>query len=75
MADGYTNRDPSQVTPSSGVVCWELNFFSGTGRLGSALVQLTDASTLRVEIRPGESARCALQQPYTFSANAVTYKR
>jgi hypothetical protein len=75
VTNGYANRDPSQVTVATGIVCWELNFFSGTGRVGAALVQLMDAKTLRLEIRPGESARCALQQPYAFGPNAVTYTR
>jgi hypothetical protein len=66
---GTLNRNPSQITPDGKIYCFETN----TGAV--VLMQLVDATTLRVEGRQPVST-CALQQPYTFAAGATfDYKR
>ena len=44
------------------------------GSTGALLLQLEDATTLRVEGRPGTTT-CAAEQPWAFGAAAFTYRR
>ncbi len=73
---GPFNRHPAQITPGSTVHCWDLinagDFGAG---YGVVLLQLTDATTLRIEGRLGSSATCANQQPSALTAAAVTFRR
>jgi hypothetical protein len=75
-AAGPFNRHPSQITPGATVHCWDLSnaFDSGTG-YGIALIQLVDATTLKIEGRLGPQFTCTNQQPGAFTAAAVTYRR
>lgn len=75
--NGPFNRHPAQITPGPTVHCWDLINAGdlGTG-YGIALIQLVDATTLRIEGRVGSATTaCANQQPAAFTAAAVTFKR
>jgi hypothetical protein len=73
---GPFNRHPSQITPGATIHCWDLiNGFDLGGGYGVALIQLVDATTLRIEGRLGPQYTCANQQPSAFTAAAVTYRR
>ncbi len=73
---GPFNRHPAQITPGPTVHCWDLinagDFGAGHG---IALLQLVDATTLRVEGKFGASVTCAAQQPPALTAAAVTFRR
>ncbi|HVZ48166.1 MAG TPA: hypothetical protein VG916_05255 [Gemmatimonadaceae bacterium] len=63
------NVSPSQLTPDSGIACYE--FENG----GIALVRLTDATTLTFEGRSGFGRTCAGERPWAFTAAAVVFAR
>lgn len=71
---GSVNRAPVEVTPGGAIQCWEVGY-GETDIRTIALVQLTDATTLRMETRPGPTRRCADEQPYAFTSRAFTYVR
>jgi hypothetical protein len=67
---------PSQISPGGPIACWEIGYsFTSIDRRGVVLVQLLDASTLRVEARPGATRTCAAEAPLAFTSAAFTYKR
>ncbi len=70
VSSGSYNRNPSQITSDGRIYCYDTN----TG--AALLIQLIDATTLRVEGRQGVTT-CAVQpQPYTFGSGATfDYKR
>lgn len=68
QASGTVNRPFSAVTANGATYCWE-QLYSGI-----LLGQLVDATTLRLEARPG-TFTCAAAQPYTFTGAAFDYKR
>jgi hypothetical protein len=70
---GTTNRAPWLITPGSTIHCWEIGY-GPTDRRGVLLVALDDATTLRVEARPGATQSCE-SSPYAFTTNSFTYKR
>jgi len=74
VKSGTINRDPSTITPSQSVYCWEIGY-SSFDRRGIVLVQLPDASTLVIDARAGSTRTCAGEQPWSMSATAFTYKR
>ena len=74
VKSGTINRDPSTITPSQSVYCWEIGY-SSFDRRGVVLVQLPDASTLGVDARAGSTRTCAGEQPWSMSSTAFTYKR
>ncbi len=74
VASGTVNRDPSTITPSSSIYCWEIGY-SSFDRRGVVLVQLSDANTLVVDARSGSTRTCAAEQPWSMSSTAFTYKR
>ena len=74
IAAGAVNRDPSTITPSQAIYCWEIGY-SPFDRRGVVLVQLPDASTLVVDARSGSTRSCAGEQPWSMSSTAFTYKR
>lgn len=68
--------DPTQVTPATGMISYQLYKNIGSTvdtpagvQSGLLLLQLTDASTLRAEFIPGAVSSGS------FSANAMTYRR
>jgi len=66
---GTLNRNPAQITPDGNLYCYNTN----TGAI--ILMQLVDATTLKVEGRQGVTT-CAQHQPYLFGAGATfDYKR
>ena len=67
---GFVNRDPAQITPGTQIYCYDFQ-----NQYGMALLQLTDATTLKFEGRNGASRNCASEQPWAFSVSAVTFKR
>lgn len=73
-ATGTTNRHPSTITPGETIYCWEIGY-SANDRRGLVLAQLVDASTLKIEARPGPTKTCASEGTLTFTAAAFTYKR
>jgi hypothetical protein len=60
-SSGLVNRHPAQITPDGQTYCYELQYG------GVVLLQLVDASTLRVEGRSSATS-CASQQPWVFAA-------
>jgi len=74
VASGVINRDPSTITPSQSIYCWEIGY-SALDRRGVVLVQLPDANTLVVDARSGSTRTCAGEQPWSMSSMAFTYKR
>lgn len=73
-AGGLANRAPSQITPGPTVYCWDVGYF-GTDHRGAVLVQLVDATTIKVEGKPGATSFCASLAPFALSASAVTFVR
>jgi hypothetical protein len=69
-SSGFVNRHPAQITPGTSVYCFDLQ-----GNWGIALLQLVDATTLKIEGRLGAQFTCANQQPAAFTSAVVTYKR
>ncbi|MBI2770950.1 MAG: hypothetical protein HYX47_15100 [Burkholderiales bacterium] len=69
VATGTVNRAFEHVTADGNVYCYE-----PVEGQRIVLVQLTDATTLKVDVRPGASS-CAAAAPYVMAANAATYKR
>lgn len=65
---------PRDITPASGVVCWEFGYSASDVR-GVLLVQLTDATTLRFEPRAGGSRRCTDADTHTLTAASATFVR
>lgn len=62
---------PETVTPANGVVAYHLiNPFDGGPQQGLLLVQMTDASTIRIELFPGSTAATG-----QLDANAYTFVR
>jgi len=65
---------PETVTVASGMVAYRLYYYVGTPgqipQMGLLLVQMTDASTIKVEMFPGSTAGTG-----QFDANAYTYIR
>jgi hypothetical protein len=72
---GPFNRHPAQITPGSTVHCWDLSYQYDPGSPGIALIQLVDATTLKIEGRLGAQYTCANQQPSALTAAAVTFRR
>jgi hypothetical protein len=71
---GAINRDPSTITPSASIYCWEIGY-SPFDRRGVVLVQLPEPATLVVDARSGSNRTCAGEQPWSMSSTAFTYKR
>lgn len=69
QADGFTNRDPAAVTADGQVYCFQLPPSQGV-----LLMQLMNASSLRVEGRQGTTT-CEAERPWTFSTKAFDYVR
>lgn len=68
-SSGTRNRNPSQVLPDGNVYCYDTN------QGAAILLQLVDATTLRVEGRQGVTT-CALQEPLAFTTGKTfDYKR
>lgn len=67
---GFVNRHPAQVTPGTDIWCYEFQ-----NQYGIALLQLSDATTLKFEGRNGQSRNCTTEQPWAFTTSAVTFKR
>lgn len=65
---------PRDITPTSGVVCWEFGYSASDAR-GLMLVQLTDATTLRFEPRGGGSRRCTDADAHTLTSASATFVR
>jgi len=66
-----TAPDPATVTPASGLVAYRLlNPFMSDQQYGLMLVQMTDASTLQLEVFPGSTASAG-----QFDANSYTFVR
>jgi hypothetical protein len=75
-ATGPFNRSPSLITPGAAVHCWDLTpVYGGGPAVGVALLQLVDATTLKIEGRIGPQFTCTTQQPLALSTAAVTFKR
>ena len=76
-AIGPFNKHPAQITPGPTVYCWDLiNAFDLGPGYGVALIQLVDATTLKIEGRLAFGQTCASQpQPLALTAAAVTYSR
>jgi hypothetical protein len=66
---GLVDRLPSEITADGALRCYDLGSTSG-----ALVLQLQDATTLRVEGRPGMTT-CAGEQPWAFGAGAFTYRR
>jgi hypothetical protein len=66
---GTVNRAFETVVADGQVYCWE-----PLERQNVILAQLIDATTLKLEVRPGVAA-CTAAEASAFSANAVVYKR
>jgi hypothetical protein len=64
------NRHPAQVTPGAQIWCYEFE-----NQYGIALLQLSDATTLKFEGRNGQQRTCATEQPWAFTAGAITFRR
>jgi len=69
-SSGNVNRHPAQVTPGSQIWCYQFQ-----NQYGIALLQLTDATTLKFEGRNGQQRTCATEQPWAFTASAITFVR
>ena len=67
---GKVNRSFDSVTADGSIYCYEITFHMGS----VFLLQLTNASTLRLEFRNGPTT-CAQHSPYTFTANSFDYVR
>jgi hypothetical protein len=67
-ANGQVNRTPASITADGQLQCADLT----GGRV--ALMQLTSATTLKVEAR-GPGTSCAAQLPWSFTAQATEYQR
>ena len=65
-----TAPDPANVTPASGLVAYRLLNPVGLAPYGLMLVQMTDASTLEIEVFPGSTASAG-----QFDANSHTFVR
>lgn len=74
VSTGLKNRAPSTITPGAAVYCWEIGY-AATDKRGALLAQLTDATTLKVEARPGGNVTCDSLEPYTLTSAAVTFVR
>jgi hypothetical protein len=73
---GPYNRHPSQITVASGIQCWDLSNQYDPGSPGIALIQLVDATTLKIEGKMNPGTTCAgTAQPFALTSAAVTYKR
>lgn len=66
---GKVNRSPSQITADGTIYCFE-----SPGAWG-LLLQVIDASTLRLESRGTGLLDCAAGQPWTFTGAAFDFKR
>ncbi len=69
-AGGEVNRHPAQVTPGVQIWCYDFQ-----NQYGMALLQLSDATTLRFEGRNGQSRTCAGERPWAFTSAAITFRR
>lgn len=74
-ATGPHNRHPSQIMPGPAVHCWDLSYQFDPGSPGIALIQLVDATTLKIEGRLTPGITCAGLTSIAFTSAAVTYKR
>jgi hypothetical protein len=75
-AAGPFNRHPALITPGTAVHCWDLINAGDLGPgYGVALIQLVDATTLKIEGRLGPQFSCANQQAAVLTSAAVTFRR
>ncbi len=74
VSSGDIDRAPSEITPGATIHCWEVGYGDANVR-AVVFVQLTDATTLRVETRFDQPQRCADLRPYSFSDRAFRYVR
>ena len=65
------------ANPSSNgnIYCYQGVVENSAGMTGVTLLQLTNASTLKIEVLASNITSCAAAQPWTFSSNAVIYQR
>jgi hypothetical protein len=66
VSAGYVNRHPAQITADGRIYCFE------SAGSWAMIVQLVDASTLRVEVPSATSCAAA---PAAFSGGAVDFRR
>jgi len=72
---GLINRAFETVTADGNIYCYQALIENTAGQTGMIILQLTDASTLKIEVQAKTGGNCAAAQPWTFTANAVTYVR
>lgn len=75
VTSGTINRAFESLTPDGNVYCYQPVVENTAGQSGMVILQLVDASTLKIEIQARTGGNCAGSQPWSFTANAVTYKR
>jgi hypothetical protein len=75
VGSGLVNRAFESVTADGNLYCYQGVVENTAGQTGVFLLQMPDAGTLKIERLASALTSCSAAQPWTFSTNAVTYKR
>jgi hypothetical protein len=75
VATGSIDRAFETVTADGNIYCYNPVIENTGGQSGLIVLQMLDASTLKIEVQALTGGSCAATQPWSFTANAVTYKR
>lgn len=74
LSSGFVNRAFEQVTADGNAYCYNPVIENTAGQIGLVILQLLDASTLKIEIQAIAGGSC-MAGPWSFTGNAVTYRR
>jgi hypothetical protein len=75
VTTGLIDRAFETVTADGNIYCYNPVIENTGNQNGLIILQMTDASTLKIEVQAITGGSCAAAQPWAFTANAVTYKR
>jgi hypothetical protein len=75
LATGLIDRAFETVTADGNTYCYNPLIENTAGQSGLIILQMPTAASLKIEVQALTGGSCASAQPWTFTANAVTYKR
>lgn len=75
VTTGSINRAFETVTADGTIYCYNPVIENTAGQSGLIILQLVDASTLKIEVQAKTGGSCTASAPWAFTSNAVTYKR
>jgi hypothetical protein len=74
-SSGPIDRAFETVTADGNIYCYNPVIENTAGQNGLIILQMLNASTLKIEVQALTGGSCVAAQPWAFTANAVTYSR